>query len=92
MFYFIWKASFLWEHNNDLLIYKVLYFKGSQNSFFTIVMPWISNTLLEHKKAPSEKAWAFLSVSPQLPWESHRSLEEALIFPFGKWLVGLFNY
>lgn len=56
MFYFIWKASFLWEHNNDLLIYKVLYFKGSQNTFFTIVMPCISNTLLEHKKAPSEKA------------------------------------
>lgn len=24
MFYFIWKASFLWEHNNDLLIYKAL--------------------------------------------------------------------
>lgn len=33
MFYFIWKASFLQEHNNDLLIYKVLYFRGSQNAF-----------------------------------------------------------
>lgn len=29
MFYFIWKAFFLQEHNNDLLIYKVLYIKGS---------------------------------------------------------------
>lgn len=52
MFYFIWKASFLQEHNNDLLIYKVLYFRGSQNTFHTIMIPCISNlsnASLEHK-------------------------------------------
>lgn len=42
-FYFIWKASFLQEHNHDLLIYKVLYFRGNQNTFPTIVIPCISN-------------------------------------------------
>lgn len=52
MFYFIWKASSLQEHNNDLLIYKVLYFRGGQNTFLTIMMACVSNrsnTWLEDK-------------------------------------------
>lgn len=44
IFYLIWKASFLQEHNSDLLIYKVLHFRGGQNAFLVIMMlPCIFN-------------------------------------------------
>lgn len=52
VFYFIWKVSFLQEHNNDLLIYKMLYFRSSQKTFLIIMISYVSNfshTWLEHQ-------------------------------------------
>lgn len=95
MFYFIWKASFLWEHNNDLLIYKVLYFEGSQNAFFTIVMPCVSNlssTLLQLTKCPQRRFEPLSVCVTSVAFGVTQEPGMDFKFPFIKWLVGLFNY